>query len=493
VKDAATALTRGLSARHIRFIALGSAIGTGLFYGSAGAIQKAGPSVLLAYLIGGAAVYVVLRALGEMAVRNPVSGSFGEYAAKHLGPLAGFMTGWTYTFEMIVVCLADVTAFGVYMGFWYPDVPRWIWVLAIVFFIGALNLLSVKVFGELEFWFTVVKVTAILAMIAAGVAVLIFGFGVHDTSQGVSNLWSEGGFFAGGFGGFVACFAIVMFAFGGTEIIGITAGEAADPARTIPRAVNTVPVRIMLFYIATLAVIMAIIPWHTIGTGSSPFVQIFEAIGVGPAAAVLNVVVITAALSAINSDVFGAGRMMYGMAQRGQDEGVAQRRAVDDGGRDDGGVAARGPAQLLDSRVGVRRHRVDRDLRDGVRVGDDSAVAVPGAQADERAGAGGAAVPRSVLAVRAAGRARVPRLRRRRAGLRRGYSRRVDRRRGVARLPDGCVPAFRPTPDHRVDRRTRTGRNREVTGLSPAQGEAAGRVRMLHWVRPRPVAKGVGT
>jgi histidine transporter len=318
VKDAATALTRGLSARHIRFIALGSAIGTGLFYGSAGAIQKAGPSVLLAYLIGGAAVYVVLRALGEMAVRNPVSGSFGEYAAKNLGPLAGFMTGWTYTFEMIVVCLADVTAFGVYMGFWYPDVPRWIWVLAIVFFIGALNLLSVKVFGELEFWFTVVKVTAILAMIAAGVAILIFGFGVHDTSQGVSNLWSEGGFFAGGFGGFVACFAIVMFAFGGSEIIGITAGEAEDPARTIPRAVNTVPVRIMLFYIATLAVIMAIIPWHTIGTGSSPFVQIFEAIGVGPAAAVLNVVVITAALSAINSDVFGAGRMMYGMAQRGQ-------------------------------------------------------------------------------------------------------------------------------------------------------------------------------
>ncbi|MGW0172268.1 amino acid permease [Rhodococcus sp. NPDC003322] len=318
MKDAATALTRGLNARHIRFIALGSAIGTGLFYGSAGAIEKAGPSVLLAYLIGGAAVYIVLRALGEMAVSNPVSGSFGEYARRHLGPLAGFMTGWTYTFEMIVVCLADVTAFGVYMGFWFPDVPRWIWVLAIVFFIGALNLLSVKVFGELEFWFTLVKVAAIVAMIAAGIAILIFGFGIHDTGTGVSNLWAEGGFFANGFGGFVACFAIVMFAFGGTEIIGITAGEAEDPARTIPRAVNTVPVRIMLFYVATLAVIMAINPWHTIGTEGSPFVQIFEAIGIGPAAAVLNVVVITAALSAINSDIFGAGRMMYGMAQRGQ-------------------------------------------------------------------------------------------------------------------------------------------------------------------------------
>ncbi|AQA23534.1 amino acid permease family protein [Rhodococcus sp. MTM3W5.2] len=325
MKAAATALTRGLTARHIRFIALGSAIGTGLFYGSAAAIQQAGPSVLLAYLIGGLAVYIVLRALGEMAVSNPVSGSFGEYASKHLGPLAGFMTGWTYTFEMIVVCLADVTAFGVYMGFWFPDVPRWIWVLAIVFFIGAINLLSVKVFGELEFWFTLIKVAAIVAMIAAGVAILIFGFGIHDTSTGISQLWSEGGFFATGFGGFVGCFAIVVFAFGGTEIIGVTAGEAQDPERTIPRAVNTVPIRIMLFYVLTLAVIMAINPWQSIGTDGSPFVQIFEGLGIGPAATVLNIVVITAALSAINSDIFGAGRMMFGMAERGQAPAIMRR------------------------------------------------------------------------------------------------------------------------------------------------------------------------
>ncbi|PTR44276.1 histidine transporter [Rhodococcus sp. OK611] len=325
MKAAATALTRGLTARHIRFIALGSAIGTGLFYGSAAAIQQAGPSVLLAYLIGGLAVYIVLRALGEMAVSNPVSGSFGEYASKHLGPLAGFMTGWTYTFEMIVVCLADVTAFGVYMGFWFPDVPRWIWVLAIVFFIGAINLLSVRVFGELEFWFTLIKVAAIVAMIAAGVAILIFGFGIHDTSTGISQLWSEGGFFATGFGGFVGCFAIVVFAFGGTEIIGVTAGEAQDPERTIPRAVNTVPIRIMLFYVLTLAVIMAINPWQSIGTDGSPFVQIFEGLGIGPAATVLNIVVITAALSAINSDIFGAGRMMFGMAQRGQAPAIMRR------------------------------------------------------------------------------------------------------------------------------------------------------------------------
>ncbi|WP_072688023.1 amino acid permease [Rhodococcus marinonascens] len=318
MKDTAAALTRGLTTRHIRFIALGSAIGTGLFYGSAEAINRAGPSVLLAYLIGGAAVYIVLRALGEMTVSNPVAGSFGEYASRHLGPRAGFMTGWTYTFEMIVVCLADVTAFGVYMGFWFPDVPRWIWVLSIVFFIGAINLLNVKVFGEVEFWLSLVKVVAIIAMIVGGAAILIFGFGLHDTSTGVSNLWSDGGFFATGLGGFISCFAIVMFAFGGTEIIGITAAEAQDPERTIPRAINTVPVRIILFYVLTLAVIMAINPWQSIGSEGSPFVQIFQGLGIGPAAAVLNVVVITAALSAINSDVFGAGRMMFGMAQRGQ-------------------------------------------------------------------------------------------------------------------------------------------------------------------------------
>ena len=143
MSDLGSTLVRGLSARHIRFIALGSAIGTGLFYGSASAIQSAGPAVLVAYIIGGAAIYIVLRALGELAVRNPVAGSFGEFASANLGPLAGFMTGWTYIFEMIVVALADVTAFGVYMGFWFPDVPRWIWVLSIIFFIAAVNLVGV--------------------------------------------------------------------------------------------------------------------------------------------------------------------------------------------------------------------------------------------------------------------------------------------------------------------------------------------------------------
>ncbi|NLU65890.1 amino acid permease [Streptomyces sp. HNM0574] len=320
-----TSLSRGLRSRHIRFIALGSAIGTGLFYGSSESIQAAGPGVLLAYLLGGAAVFLVLRSLGELAVSSPSAGSFGEYASKYLGPLAGFTTGWTFAFEMIIVCLADVTALGVYMGFWFPDVPRWIWLLAAVVIIGVFNLFSVKVFGELEFWLSLAKIVAIVAMILAGVAILVFGIGSEGNSAGISNLWEHGGFFPHGAHGFIMSFAVVMFAFGGTEIIGVTAGEAQNPEKTIPSAINSIPLRIVLFYVLTLAVIMSLDPWRNIDSSGSPFVEIFASVGLKSAAAVLNVVVIVAALSAINSDIFAAGRMMYGMAQRGEAPKIMRR------------------------------------------------------------------------------------------------------------------------------------------------------------------------
>ncbi|HGF6560417.1 MULTISPECIES: amino acid permease [Providencia] len=312
-------LARGLSARHIRFMALGSAIGTGLFYGSAKAIETAGPAVLLAYIIGGAAVFMVMRALGEMAVRSPLAGSFSQYASHYLGPRAGFFTGWTYVFEMLIVCLADVTAFGVYMKLWFPDVAQWIWVLSIICFIGAINLCHVKTFGEMEFWLSIVKVGAIVAMIVGGAAIMMFGFGqASEHAVGVSNLFDHGGFMPNGIGGVIASFAVVMFAFGGIEVIGITASEAKNPEVTIPKAINAVPVRILLFYVLTLFVLMCIYPWNQIGQNGSPFVQIFDSLGISAAANILNVVVITAAISAINSDIFGAGRMMYGMAHEGQ-------------------------------------------------------------------------------------------------------------------------------------------------------------------------------
>lgn len=294
--------------------------------GSSGAIKTAGPAVLLAYIIGGVAVFMVMRALGEMIVRHPVSGSFGQYASRYISPFAGFLVGWTFAFEMFLVAVFDATAVGVYMRFWYPDVAQWVWVLAVVFFLAAINLMGVKVFGELEFWFALIKIVAIIALIVVGVAIILFGFGVigHE-NMGVKNLVDHGGFMPNGVWGLLASFTIVMFSFGGIEIIGITAGEAKNPKKTLPKAINSVPVRILLFYVLTLGVIMSIQPWTDITGATSPFVSIFESIGFQAAAAVFNVVLITAALSAMNADIFGAGRMIHGLAEQGQAPKIFQK------------------------------------------------------------------------------------------------------------------------------------------------------------------------
>ncbi|HEX7349837.1 amino acid permease [Brachybacterium sp.] len=315
--DTATTRRRpGLKARHLHFIALGSAIGTGLFYGSAGAIQAAGPSVLLVYLLGGAVVYFMLRALGEMAVRMPISGSFAEYTRRFLGPWAGYITGWMFAFEMLIVCLADLTAIAIYMRFWFPDTSQWIWVALTLLIVGAANLASVRWFGELEFVFTIVKVAAVIAMILGGSAILVFGLGEAGGGNPLANLTADGGFFPHGAGGMISAFILVLFAFGGTEIIGVAGTEAEDPSTAIPKAVNTVPVRILLFYVLAIGVILLINPWREITGEQSPFVQIFDTLGVNWAAALLNIVVITAALSAINADLFGAGRVVSGMARQ---------------------------------------------------------------------------------------------------------------------------------------------------------------------------------
>ena len=316
-ESAAHPQRRGLSHRHIHFIALGSAIGTGLFYGSAGAIQAAGPSVLLVYLFGGAVVYFMLRALGEMSVRHPVRGSFAVYCREHLGGLGGYITGWMFAFEMMIVCLADLTAIGIYMKFWFPTTPAWVWISVTLLIIGAANLASVRWFGELEFAFTLIKVAAVVGMIVGGAAILAFNLGENPELTGISNLWSHGGFFPNGFEGMIASFILVLFAFGGTEIIGVAGTEADDPDSSIPRAVNTVPARILIFYVLAILIILMLNPWPTIDGEESPFVQIFSTLGVSWAAGLLNVVVITAALSAINADLFGTGRVLTGLAKEG--------------------------------------------------------------------------------------------------------------------------------------------------------------------------------
>ncbi|WP_288818974.1 amino acid permease [uncultured Micrococcus sp.] len=312
-------LQRELSTRHIIFIALGSAIGTGLFLGSSAAITAAGPGVLLAYLAAGAAVFFVMRALGEMAVREPVSGSFSAYAFRYLGPFAGFLTGWSFVFELAIVIIADITAAALYMQFWYPGTPAWVWIAAVICFIAGINIARVGRYGELEFWLSIVKVVAVLAMIGGGIALMLMGVSYEPGAPtGPQNLVAHGGLFPTGAAGMLAALSIVVFSFGGIETIGITAGEAKDPSGAIPKAINSVPVRILLFYVGTLAVTMSLVPWDRIELDSSPFVQIFGQLGVPFAAHLLNFVVLTAAVSAVNGCTYSMGRLLYSLAQDGQ-------------------------------------------------------------------------------------------------------------------------------------------------------------------------------
>jgi len=311
-------LQRGLEQRHITLMSLGAAIGVGLFLGSATAIRLAGPAILISYIIGGFAILIIMRALGEMAVYNPVSGSFSRYAKEYLGPLAGYITGWNYWFLWVVTCMAEITAVGIYMKMWFPDIASWIWALAALIVMTLVNLIAVKAYGEFEFWFALIKIVAILAMIFVGLGVIILGIGNGGVAVGISNLWSNGGFAPNGVTGVLMSLQMVMFAYLGVEMIGVTAGEAKNPKKVIPRAIDTVFWRILLFYVGALFVIMSIYPWNEIGENGSPFVLMFEKIGIEPAAGIINFVVLTAALSSCNSGIFSTGRMLFNLAEQKQ-------------------------------------------------------------------------------------------------------------------------------------------------------------------------------
>lgn len=308
-------LHRGLKNRHIQLIALGGAIGTGLFLGIAQTIQMAGPSVLLGYAIAGIIAFFIMRQLGEMVVEEPVSGTFSHFAHSYWGEFAGFMSGWNYWVLYVLVGMAELTAVGIYVQYWWPDFPTW--ATAAVFFviINLMNVSQVKVYGEMEFWFALIKVAAILGMIGFGGYMLVSGTGGPDAS--VANLWQHGGFFPNGVTGLMMAMAVIMFSFGGLELVGITAAEADNPRYSIPRATNQVIYRILLFYIGALAVLLALYPWQKVVSGGSPFVMIFHDLDSDVVATVLNLVVLTAALSVYNSCVYCNSRMLFGLATQG--------------------------------------------------------------------------------------------------------------------------------------------------------------------------------
>ncbi|MFT8319984.1 MAG: amino acid permease [Bacillus sp. (in: firmicutes)] len=307
-------LQRDLNNRHIQLIALGGAIGVGLFYGSSATIQMAGPAILLSYLVGGLVIFTIMRALGEMAVEEPVSGSFSSYAHRYLGPFAGYLTGWTYWFMWVVVGMAEITVVGVYVNYWFPDIPHWLTALAVLIVITMINLANVKAFGEFEFWFALIKVVAIIGMIVLGLGIIFFGIGNGGDPIGFDNLWIHGGFMPNGISGIIMSLVLVMFSFGGVELVGITAGEAKNPQKSISLAINNVIWRILIFYIGALGVMMILYPWNKVGMNGSPFVLIFDKVGIPGAAHIINFVVITAALSAFNSGLFASGRMLYNLS-----------------------------------------------------------------------------------------------------------------------------------------------------------------------------------
>ncbi|MCZ2203328.1 amino acid permease [Bartonella sp. A05] len=304
-------LKRSLQDRHVQMIALGGVIGTGLFYGSAEAIRLAGPSTILAYFFGGIITYFIMRMLGEMSAEEPTSGSFSFFAYKYWGRLAGFITGWNYWFLYILVSMAELTVIGFYLDHWIL-IDHWKSSLVVLLLITGVNLIDVRFFGEFEFCLSLIKVVAIVGMIVFGIFLIVTG--VNGSQASISHLWNHGGFFPYGAVGVVFATAILMFSFGGTELISITAGEASNPQQAIPTAIRKIMWRLVIFYIGSISVIMMISPWDMIGKDGSPFVTIFETIGIPAAGHILNFVVIMAAISVYNSGIYSNGRMLYNLA-----------------------------------------------------------------------------------------------------------------------------------------------------------------------------------
>ncbi|WP_019407692.1 D-serine/D-alanine/glycine transporter [Pseudomonas psychrophila] len=308
-------LKRSLSNRHIQLIAIGGAIGTGLFMGSGKTISLAGPSIIFVYMIIGFMLFFVMRAMGELLLSNLKYKSFIDFAADLLGPMAGYFTGWTYWFCWIVTGIADVIAISGYTHFWFPDIPLWLPALGCVAVLLSLNLLTVKMFGELEFWFAMIKIVAIFALVCTGLYMVITAYqSPAGNTAALSNLWTDGGMFPHGVMGFFAGFQIAVFAFVGIELVGTTAAETKNPERNLPRAINSIPLRIIMFYVCALIAILAVTPWREVVADKSPFVELFVLAGLPAAAGIINFVVLTSAASSANSGVFSTSRMLFGLA-----------------------------------------------------------------------------------------------------------------------------------------------------------------------------------
>lgn len=305
-------LQRKLTHSQLTMIALGSAIGTGLFYGSGFAVGMAGPAVLISYLIAACAALIMMGALSEMAVVHPTAGSFGAYAEMYIGPFAGWTVRYTYWFCQVIAIGGEVIAAGVYMQYWFPSIPAIVWIVAFSAIMVYINSRSVENFGLFEYWFAMIKVAAIVFFIIAGAA-MVLGIGFQPV--GLSNLTAHGGFAPKGFTGVWMAVLMAVFSFIGSEVVAVTSGEAKNPEVAVPKAMRTMVFRLVLFYVLSMFIMLCMVPWTQAGGKTSPFVQVFSNIGIPYAAGIMNFVVLTAALSSMNTNLYLTSRMMFSLAR----------------------------------------------------------------------------------------------------------------------------------------------------------------------------------
>lgn len=310
-------LSHTLRQRHLTMLALGGVIGAGLFVGSGSGILVAGPAILVSYFIAGVLAMLVMRMLGEMSAAMPSSGAFSAHAERALGTWAGFSVGWLYWFLLVVVLAVEATGAAQIAHGWVPEVPQWGWVLAFMVVFTATNLTAVGNFGEFEFWFAAIKVSAIVLFLILG-TLAVFGLLPETKPVGLKNLTGHGGFFPHGWSGIVSGVLAVVFTFGGLEVATIAAAETRDPARNVARAVRSAVWRILLFYIGSMLVIVTILPWTAMRPGLSPYVTVLDTIRIPSAGQIMNVVVLVALLSALNANLYASSRMIFSLAERGK-------------------------------------------------------------------------------------------------------------------------------------------------------------------------------
>ncbi|WP_411802848.1 amino acid permease [Arthrobacter sp. LAPM80] len=320
---ASTGLGNSLKQRQLTMMGLGSAIGAGLFLGSGAGIKAAGPAVLISYLVAGTLIILVMWALGEMAAANPNSGAFSVYAQKAMGRVAGATVGWLWWLQLVVVIAAEALGASQLLVTIWPVLPVWALTLIFMVFFTAVNLTSVKNYGEFEFWFALLKVSAIVLFLVFGIALLL-GLVPGTTSPGLRNFVDHGGFAPHGMAGVSTALFVVAFAFGGTEIVAVAAAETTDPARSVAAAIRTVVWRILVFYVGSIFVIAAVLPW-TSDALRSPFAGVMNVAGLHWAGTAITLVAVAALLSALNANLYGASRMIYSLSERGEAPGLFAR------------------------------------------------------------------------------------------------------------------------------------------------------------------------